>query len=75
MRCNDCGDTNYRPPGEGRADICPACTDLRARLVAALLAEAVGLADFTRTQRALANSRGSGRGARAMRRALGEPQP
>lgn len=74
MKCNDCGESDYEP-GFGRADICPTCLDLRGKLFPAMKLGTITLPVFQALQKTLANSHGSGRGARAMREALGLTQP
>lgn len=72
MKCKDCGKTDY-VIGDGRADICPDCLDLRLMIVKMM--PMTDKATFAALQRTIANSNGSGRGAAAMREFLGLDQP
>ena len=72
MKCSDCGAINYQVPwGWNRADICPECKELREQVFTAMGAGKVELGTFQKLQKTIANSYGSGRGAQAMRKALG----
>ena len=72
-KCKDCGAPNFE--SSGRADICIDCIELRGQLFPALDAGRITRGEFLELQRTIANSHGSGRGARAMREALGLVQP
>jgi hypothetical protein len=73
MKCKDCGSTNYIQDGIRLDSICPDCWELRNLLVKAMPTMDREL--FKSVQTAIANSHGSGRGANAMREALGLNQP
>jgi hypothetical protein len=73
MRCNDCGKTDYPPSASTRSDVCPDCWELRGQFVAKI--STIPLPQLLACQRKIANSHGSGRGARAMREVLGLDQP
>lgn len=73
MKCNDCGKTDYPPSASARSDVCGECWDLRGQFVAKL--NTIPAPQLRECQRKIANSRGSGRGAAAMREVLGLDQP
>lgn len=72
-KCKDCGTPNFT--ASDRADICTDCMGLREQLFTVLNDGRIGLDEFKALQKTIANSHGSGRGARAMREALGMDQP
>jgi hypothetical protein len=74
-KCNDCGTPDFRCTKATRADVCDDCWGLRGQILPALNSGRVTHAELSALQRTMANSRGSGRGARAMREALGLDQP
>ena len=73
MKCKDCGNSEYEPLENNRGDISPECMALRMQLVPALQAGKITMPAFQALQKTIANSHGSGRGARAMKAALGVP--
>ncbi len=72
-KCKDCGTPDFVASDLG--DNCVDCMDLRGQLFPALSAGRITLPEFKALQTTIANSHGSGRGARAMREALGLTQP
>ena len=63
-RCSDCGSENFSP-STLRADVCVDCADMRLQVVK--WAPKASREELQGVQKALANSHGSGRGARAMK--------
>lgn len=71
-KCKDCG-------GERKElnsiRVCGDCWSLRMRFIQKAHAGGIQADEFRKVQRTIANSHGSGRGAAAMRRAIGEDAP
>jgi hypothetical protein len=74
-KCHDCGTPEFQCTKSTRADVCDVCWELRGQLFPALQSGQISMPEFKGLQTTMANSRGSGRGARAMREALGLDQP
>lgn len=70
-KCRDCGTPDYKCERSKRMDVCDECWDLRVQLIPALQAGKISLPEFQALQKKIANSNSSGRGATAMREALG----
>lgn len=70
-KCHDCGTPDFIRTKATRADVCDECWELRGRIIPAFQGGNITNSEFLELQRTMANSRGSGRGARAMRNALG----
>ena len=70
-KCRDCGTPDYKCERSKRADVCDDCWDLRGKLIPAVQAGRISVPEFQALQKTIANSNSSGRGARAMREALG----
>jgi hypothetical protein len=75
MKCKDCGKTDYEAVHGGLVSLCPECWILRGQLIDAVTAGKIAIPEFQKIQRTIANSHGSGRGANAMRHALGLDAP
>ena len=75
MKCKDCGEIfEYDRTTCALQTICPTCTDLRNKVVEKITTDGVnGLYsnEFKRLQKTLANSHGSDRGQKAMKKFLG----